>query len=139
MAEVPSWRLAGDWFDVCRCRVPCGCTFAQAPDDGTCEGILAWHVREGRYGDVVLDGLNVVAVSRFEGNIWSGDTKAAMGFFVDERADEGQRDGKPGQVDPVRVALLDQPRQRAQADAVRRAPARHAVDPAAGADRVAVA
>jgi hypothetical protein len=92
MAEVPSWRLAGDWFDVCRCRVPCGCTFAQAPDDGTCEGILAWHVREGRYGDVVLDGLNVVAVSRFEGNIWSGDTKAAMGFFVDERADEGQRE-----------------------------------------------
>jgi hypothetical protein len=36
MAEVPSRRLAGDWFDVCRCRVPCACTFAQAPDDGTC-------------------------------------------------------------------------------------------------------
>jgi hypothetical protein len=20
MAEVPGWRLTGDWFDVCRCR-----------------------------------------------------------------------------------------------------------------------
>jgi hypothetical protein len=55
MAGVPSWRLTGDWFDVCRCRVPCGCTFAQAPDDGQCDGILAWHVREGSYGDVELD------------------------------------------------------------------------------------
>jgi predicted metal-binding membrane protein len=57
MAEIPRWRLAGDWFDVCRCRVPCGCTFAQAPDEEQCDGILAWHVREGNYGDVSLDGM----------------------------------------------------------------------------------
>jgi hypothetical protein len=24
MAEVSHWRLTGDWFGVCRCRVPCG-------------------------------------------------------------------------------------------------------------------
>jgi hypothetical protein len=86
LAEVPSWRLTGDWFDVCRCRVPWGCTFAQAPDEGQCDGILAWHVREGSYGDVTLDGLNVVAVGSFEGNIWTGG-QPAMGFFIDERAD----------------------------------------------------
>src|SRR6185295_10748932 len=73
MAEVPSWRLSGDWFDVCRCRVPCGCTFAQAPDDGECNGILAWHIREGNYGDVPLDALNVVGIGSFEGNIWTGE------------------------------------------------------------------
>lgn len=92
MAEVPHWRLAGDWFDVCNCRVPCPCTFAQAPSEGVCEGILAWHIREGSYGDVALDGLNLVGVASFEGNIWAGDTKAAMGFFIDERADERQRE-----------------------------------------------
>ena len=92
MAEVPAWRLTGDWFDVCRCRVPCGCTFAQAPDEGQCDGILAWHVREGNYGDVTLDGLNAVAVGSFEGNIWAGEAKPAMGFFIDERADESQRE-----------------------------------------------
>lgn len=92
MPEVPAWRLAGDWFDLCRCRVPCGCTFAQAPDEGQCDGILAWHVREGVYGDVPLDGLNVVGVGSFEGNIWAGEaTNSAMGFFMDERADEAQR------------------------------------------------
>jgi hypothetical protein len=40
---------------------------------------------------VTLDGLNAVAVSSFEGNIRAG-AKAAMGFFLDERADERQRD-----------------------------------------------
>src|SRR5262245_43021345 len=93
MAEVPSWRLSGDWFDVCRCRVPCGCTFAQAPDDGECNGILAWHIREGNYGDVPLDALNVVGIGSFEGNIWTGEaTNSAMGFFIDERADDRQRE-----------------------------------------------
>ncbi len=91
MADVAEWRLTGDWFDVCRCRVPCGCTFAQAPDEGECDGILAWHVLEGHYGDVSLDGLNVAAVASFEGNIWAGEAKPVMGMFIDERAGESQR------------------------------------------------
>jgi hypothetical protein len=91
MAE--EWRLAGDWFDVCRCRVPCGCTFAQAPDEDQCDAILAWHIREGNYGDVKLDDLSVVAVGSFVGNLWTGEAKdSAMGFFIDERADEDQRE-----------------------------------------------
>jgi hypothetical protein len=41
---------------------------------------------------VELDGLNVVAVGSFEGNIWTGEAKPSMGFFIDERADERQRE-----------------------------------------------
>lgn len=93
MAVVSHWHLSGDWFDVCKCTVPCPCTFAQAPSEGDCEGVLAWHVREGRYGDVSLDGLNVVALGAFEGNVWAGEAKVAIGMFLDERADEGQREG----------------------------------------------
>ncbi len=89
MAE--QWQLKGDWFDVCRCRVPCGCTFAQAPDDGQCDGILAWHISEGSYGDTRLDDLSVVAIGTFEGNIWAGEAKPKMGFYIDERADDSQR------------------------------------------------
>jgi hypothetical protein len=92
MADVPKWRIAGDWFDVCKCTIPCPCTFAQAPSEGDCEGILVWHMREGQYGDVPLDGLNVAAIGYFEGNIWAGETKATMGIFIDERADEAQRE-----------------------------------------------
>jgi hypothetical protein len=93
MSEVLQWQVAGDWFDVCNCAIPCPCTFAQAPTYGKCEGILAWHIRDGHYGDTRLDGLNVVALGTFEGNIWEGETKATMGMYMDERADERQREG----------------------------------------------
>src|SRR3954471_7003616 len=51
----------------------------------------------------------------------------------------GQCDRQPGKVGAMHCALLDQPRQHAHAHAVRGAPARPAVDPAARTDRVAVA
>jgi hypothetical protein len=92
MTESPSWHASGDWFDVCSCDIPCPCEFAQAPTGNHCHGVLAWHVREGRYGEVPLDGLNVVAIGDFEGNIWGGETRTDMGLFFDERADERQRE-----------------------------------------------
>ena len=93
MPDVPNWHLAGDWFDVCNCAVPCPCTFAQAPTYGDCEGILAWHVREGNFGDTRLDDLNVVALGAFEGNVWMGEAKVSIGIYIDERADDSQREG----------------------------------------------
>jgi hypothetical protein len=92
MADVPNWHLVGDWFDVCKCAVPCPCTFAQPPTEGDCDGVLVWHVNEGNFGDVGLDGLNFAAVAWFKGNIWDEDTKANMGFLLDARADERQQE-----------------------------------------------
>ena len=91
METIPQWHLAGDWFDVCKCDVPCPCEFAQPPTDNTCQGVLAYHIRQGHYGDIRLDGLNLVALGEFEGNVWAGETKVTLGLFIDERADAGQR------------------------------------------------
>jgi hypothetical protein len=91
-SDVPQWHAVGDWFDVCRCDIPCPCEFAQAPTDNWCQGVLAWHIREGRYGNVALDGLSAVALGYFEGNLWAGETKATLGLFFDEQADERQRE-----------------------------------------------
>ena len=44
-AQVPQWHIEGDWFDVCKCNVPCPCEFAQAPTYGDCEGVLGWHIK----------------------------------------------------------------------------------------------
>ena len=54
--------------------------------------MLAWHVREGQYGDVKLDGLTLVALGEFEGNLWAGEAKAVMGMYIDEKANERQRE-----------------------------------------------
>jgi hypothetical protein len=92
MADVPRWHVTGDWFDTCNCNVPCPCTFAQPPTTGDCEGVLAWHIRTGHFGDVRLDGLSVMALGAFSGNIWDGQTKATMAIFLDERANDRQRE-----------------------------------------------
>lgn len=91
MADIPQWWMKGDWFDVCSCNIACPCEFAQPPTNNTCEGVLAYHIREGTYGDVRLDGLSVVAVASFKGNVWAGEAKISLGLFIDERADAGQR------------------------------------------------
>jgi len=91
MADIPQWWMRGDWFDVCSCNIACPCEFAQPPTNNRCEGVLAYHVREGAYGEVRLDGLNVIGVASFTGNVWAGEAKISLGLFIDERADERQR------------------------------------------------
>jgi hypothetical protein len=90
MAEP--WRIKGDFIDFCKCTVPCPCSWGQAPTEGDCDGIIGYRIREGNYGDVTLDGLNVAALSHFEGNIWDEGTRLNAGFILDERADEAQRE-----------------------------------------------
>jgi hypothetical protein len=89
---IPKWKASGDWFDVCSCSIPCPCIFAQTPTNGECEGVLAYHIRNGYYGETSIDGLNVLVLSYFKGNIWAGETKFTGAFFFDERADQQQRD-----------------------------------------------
>jgi hypothetical protein len=35
-------------------------------------------------GEVSLDGLNVLAIGYFKGNIWAGETKFSGAFFFDD-------------------------------------------------------
>lgn len=39
-----------------------------------------------------LDGLNMLAIGYFKGNIWAEETKFSGAFFFDERANEKQRE-----------------------------------------------
>lgn len=89
--DVPKWNLSGDWFDVCKCNIPCPCLFAQTPSYGDCEGVMAYHIKHGQYGEISLDGLNVLILDFFKGNVWAGKTKVDIALFFDESANEEQR------------------------------------------------
>jgi hypothetical protein len=93
--DIPSWRIVGDWFDNCSCAVACPCTFARAPDNGFCESVLFWHIREGHYGDLRLDDLCFVRVGRWDGDLWAGKVKGEAGLIIDERANDEQADALP--------------------------------------------
>jgi hypothetical protein len=47
---IPDWKVSGDWFDVCKCNIPCPCEFAQTPTYGDCDAVLAYHIKDGIYG-----------------------------------------------------------------------------------------
>lgn len=86
--KVPNWKVTGDWFDVCKCNLPCPCIFAQAPSYGDRDAVLVYHIKKGIYGHKQLAGLNVLALSYFKGNIWAGETKVTLSIFFGEKADE---------------------------------------------------
>ena len=85
------WKISGDFVDFCKCAVPCPCSWGRPPTEGDCQGVIAYRIREGNYGDVNLDGLNLVGITEFEGNIWDDDVRADMGMIIDESADDDQR------------------------------------------------
>lgn len=90
------WQISGDYFENCNCDVACPCLFnsvgtmAVPPTNGTCEAPFAFHIDRGAYGDVELDGLNVVLILFSPGVMVEGNFRVAL--YLDERADERQRD-----------------------------------------------
>jgi hypothetical protein len=49
--------------------------FAQAPRYEDCEAVFAYHVKKGNYGNISLDGLNVLGLGGFKGNLWEGTAR----------------------------------------------------------------
>ncbi|KPN48128.1 hypothetical protein AN933_23675 [Mycobacterium intracellulare subsp. chimaera] len=88
------WHLRGEWFDICSCKLPCPCSFAQAPTHGDCLFTLVWKIHEGRHADTDLSGLAMVALGEFTGNMWINDPNALMTlmFYIDDTASTAQRD-----------------------------------------------
>jgi hypothetical protein len=86
---MPTWSLKGSYFEACNCDVACPCVFLSAPTDGECTALVAWHVDQGSFGDVKLDGLNVVLAVHSPGHMAQVKWKVAL--YLDERANEAQR------------------------------------------------
>ena len=90
-----SWQIAGDYFENCNCDVVCPCLFSpnppltSRPTAGACEVAFGFHIDQGRYSGVTLDGLNVAMTARTPGPMAQGNWSVAL--YLDERADEQQR------------------------------------------------
>jgi hypothetical protein len=78
-----SWKIAGALTEACTCSVPCSCNFGQGPSPHSyCYPFYSYHIRKGNYGDIVLDDLH----------FGSADLRGGRHMFMDERADERQRE-----------------------------------------------
>jgi hypothetical protein len=85
-----SWKVAGSYFETCSCDVACPCIFLSPPTSGDCTALLAWHIDQGGFGEINLDGLNAVIAVHSPGHMMEVKWKVAL--YVDERANQGQRD-----------------------------------------------
>ncbi len=89
VAMTPKWDLLGKVLVACNCDWGCPCNFNAPPTTGKCEGGWTWHVDEGAYGDVRLDGLNFSVYVDWPGAIHYGNGEAVI--LIDERANDMQR------------------------------------------------
>jgi hypothetical protein len=85
------WKLEGDYFEGCNCDVTCPCIFKGDPDEGNCNLTSAWHIQNGNYDKINVDGLNVAALFHTPGNMLTGP-KWKVALYIDERATKEQSD-----------------------------------------------
>ena len=86
-----SWKLEGDYFEGCNCDLICPCIFKGDPDEGYCNLTTAWHIQNGNYDNINVEGLNVVALFHTPGNMLTGP-KWKVALYIDERATKEQSD-----------------------------------------------
>ncbi|MBI2461078.1 MAG: DUF1326 domain-containing protein [Candidatus Rokubacteria bacterium] len=84
---APTWRLSGDYFETCSCTYLCPCVptnLAGQPTKGHCYFAFVFHIEQGRYGDLKLDGLNFAILGQSPGAMAEGNW--SVGLITDERA-----------------------------------------------------
>lgn len=84
------WKLKVQHLMACNCNWGCPCSFEAPPTYGTCEAAGAFHIVEGRYGDVSLHGLSWAHAS-----VWPGPLHELNGrsvIYLDGRASLEQRE-----------------------------------------------
>jgi hypothetical protein len=84
------WEFKGRELVNCTCEYGCNCQFNALPDKGHCHAVGGFQIDSGHHGETKLDGLRFAAVFKWPGPIHEGNGEAIA--FVDERADEKQRE-----------------------------------------------
>jgi Protein of unknown function (DUF1326) len=59
--DAVRWSLKGEGVVCCPCRVPCPCRTNGKPSYAHCEATLFLRIKQGQYGDVNLDGMDLVS------------------------------------------------------------------------------
>lgn len=83
-----AYDLKGSLLEVCTCTVVCPCWVGADPDNGLCEGTMAWHITGGNVNGVDVSGLTLGLVARIPGNVLNGNWRAVV--YVDDNASAEQ-------------------------------------------------
>src|SRR5258706_15391142 len=90
MSAKVKWSFEADYLQACNCDYGCPCEFSAPPTLGFCEGVGAWKISRGQFGEVSLDGCAIAFAARWPKAIHEGN--GTLCLFFDERANAQQRD-----------------------------------------------
>jgi hypothetical protein len=90
MSDKIKWTFDAEYLQACNCDYGCPCEFSAPPTRGSCEGMGAWRISRGSYGDLKLDGLALGFAVRWPKAIHEGN--GTLCVFVDEKANAKQRE-----------------------------------------------
>jgi hypothetical protein len=85
-----AYQLEGRLLEVCTCNVLCPCWVGEDPDNGTCDGVLAWRVDEGTVDGTNVSGHTLVILTHIPGNILQGNWRVRV--YVDDQASPEQKE-----------------------------------------------
>lgn len=85
-----AYQLEGQVIEVCTCKAICPCWIGEEPDQGYCNGVLAYHIKRGAVDGTDVSGRTLAIVAHIPGNALQGNWKVRL--FVDEEASAAQKD-----------------------------------------------
>jgi hypothetical protein len=83
------WMLRGKEFANCNCDYGCPCQFGAPSTYGTCEAVAGMIIEEAYFNDIKLDGLSLVMLLQWPGEIAEGNGKEQI--IIGDDASEEQR------------------------------------------------
>lgn len=89
--EKTNYRVKAESVEACNCQHGCNCQFGGYPNEGKCEFIIGYEVKDGRYGAVSLNGVRAVVVAKYPNAIHEGNGHVVL--FIDDKASADQADG----------------------------------------------
>ena len=86
-----AYSVEGQLLEVCTCNVLCPCWVGEDPDEGYCESIVGWHIKEGEIEGVNVSGRTLAMLVHIPGNILDGHWKVRL--YLDQDTSDEQQEG----------------------------------------------
>jgi hypothetical protein len=87
--QIPSWNMKSDYVETCNCDYGCPCNFNGFPTYGFCRALVLYHIKQGQYGNVQLDNIDVIYAGSWPKAIHEGN--GTMQLFITKNTTPDQR------------------------------------------------
>ena len=87
--QIPKWSFKADYVETCNCDYGCPCNFSGFPTYGFCRALVLYSISSGNYGNVKLDGMDVIYAGSWPKAIHEGN--GTVQLFISKQATEEQK------------------------------------------------